>query len=286
MNAPTVHLVDDDASLLRGLSRMLFASGYPVRIFESAAEFLATHGKIHRGCVVADLEMPEMNGLELQAALARSGNPLPVVFLTGHGEISVCVDAMKNGAQDFLTKPVCLEKLVAAVDRALAQDAAAFERISAKEKLELRFKRLTTRERQVLQHVVAGNHIQDQRMNYANNAREDWQNYGSASREDWQNHANQSQTQRQNAAASNQASRQQTSTTNQSQRQDAAAGAQASSQQSQAARQSAAQQNQAARQAAAARLAGQIRRSYIKGMMKARGCRLVPAPPEKPAPKK
>lgn len=156
MTAPTVHLVDDDASLLRGLSRMLSASGYSVQTFESAAEFLAIHGRLHRGCVVADLEMPKMNGLELQAALARSGNPLPVVFLTGHGEISVCVDAMKNGAQDFLTKPVCLEKLVAAVDRALAQDAAAFERISAREKLELRFKRLTTREQQVLQHVVAG----------------------------------------------------------------------------------------------------------------------------------
>jgi FixJ family two-component response regulator len=156
MTSPTVHLVDDDASLLRGLSRMLSASGYPVRTFESAAGFLATHGGHRRGCVVADLEMPHMNGLELQAALAHSGNPLPVVFLTGHGQISSCVDAMKNGAQDFLTKPVCLEKLVAAVDRALAQDAAAFERISARENLELRFKRLTTRERQVLEHVVAG----------------------------------------------------------------------------------------------------------------------------------
>ena len=156
MTAPTVHLVDDDASLLRGLSRMLSASGYPVRTFASSAEFLATHNGQVRGCVVADLEMPEMNGLELQAALGQSCNPLPVVFLTGHGEISVCVDAMKSGAEDFLAKPVCLEKLVAAVDRALEQDAAAFERISAREKLELRFKRLTPRERQVLQHIVAG----------------------------------------------------------------------------------------------------------------------------------
>lgn len=156
MTAPTVHLVDDDASLLRGLSRMLSASGYSVQTFESAAGFLATHGRLHRGCVVADLEMPEMNGLELQAALARSGNPLPVVFLTGHGNIPKCVDAMKQGARDFLTKPVSLEKLVAAVELAMAQDVAAFERISAREKLELRFKRLTTRERQVLEHVVAG----------------------------------------------------------------------------------------------------------------------------------
>lgn len=156
MTSPTVHLVDDDASLLRGLSRVLSASGYPVRTFASSAEFLATHNGQVRGCVVADLEMPEMNGLELQAALAQSCNPLPVVFLTGHGEISVCVDAMKNGAEDFLTKPVCLEKLVSAVDRALEQDAAAFERISARDKLELRFKRLTARERQVLQHIVAG----------------------------------------------------------------------------------------------------------------------------------
>lgn len=135
---------------------MLSASGYSVRTFASAAAFLATHGSQDRGCVVADLEMPDMNGLQLQAALAQGGNPLPVVFLTGHGEISICVDAMKHGAEDFLTKPVCLEKLIAAVDRALAQDAAAFERISSRETLERRLKRLTTRERQVLQHVLAG----------------------------------------------------------------------------------------------------------------------------------
>jgi FixJ family two-component response regulator len=100
--------------------------------------------------------MPDMNGLELQAALAHGGNPLPFVFLTGHGDIATCVDAMQQGAEDFLTKPVSLEKLVPAVERAMAKDAATFERISHREKLLRHFKRLTPREREVLDHVLAG----------------------------------------------------------------------------------------------------------------------------------
>jgi len=156
MNSPTVHLVDDDTSLLRGLSRMLVAAGYAVRTFDSAADFLAWHGMPYRGCVVADLQMPDMNGLELQAALAHGGNPLPFVFLTGYGDIATCIDAMQQGAEDFLTKPVSLEKLVPAVERAMAKDAATFERISHREKLLRHFKRLTPREREVLGHVLAG----------------------------------------------------------------------------------------------------------------------------------
>jgi RNA polymerase sigma factor (sigma-70 family) len=156
MNSPTVHLVDDDTSLLRGLSRMLVAAGYAVRTFDSAADFLAWHGMPYRGCVVADLQMPDMNGLELQAELAHGGNPLPFVFLTGYGDISTCVNAMQQGAEDFLTKPVSLEKLVPAVERAMARDAANFERISHREKLLRLFKRLTPREREVLDHVLAG----------------------------------------------------------------------------------------------------------------------------------
>lgn len=95
---PTVFIVDDDASMLRALSRLLTLAGYAVEAFASAPEFLAWHQPSDRGCVLADLRMPHMSGLELQAALARSGNPLPVIFLTAHGDIPTSVYAMKGGA--------------------------------------------------------------------------------------------------------------------------------------------------------------------------------------------
>jgi FixJ family two-component response regulator len=153
---PTVYIVDDDASMLRALSRLLTLAGYAVQAFPSAPELLASHQPSHRGCVIADLRMLPMNGLELQAALARSGNPLPIIFLTAHGDIPTSVQAMKGGAEDFLTKPVQKEKLLAAVERALATDAASFEQDGRRRELQRRFDRLTTREREVLALVTAG----------------------------------------------------------------------------------------------------------------------------------
>ena len=152
----TVFVVDDDASMLRALSRLLTLAGYAVQAFPSATELLAGHQSSHRGCVVADLRMPSMNGLELQAALARSGNPLPVIFLTAHGDIPTSVHAMKGGAEDFLTKPVQKEKLLAAVQRALVNDAAAFAQDARQHELQRRFDLLTPREREILALVVAG----------------------------------------------------------------------------------------------------------------------------------
>ena len=152
----TVFVVDDDASMLRALSRLLTLAGYAVQAFPSATELLAGHQSSHRGCVVADLRMPSMNGLELQAALARSGNPLPVIFLTAHGDIPTSVHAMKGGAEDFLTKPVQKEKLLAAVQRALVNDAAAFAQDARQHELQRRFDLLTPRERESLALVVAG----------------------------------------------------------------------------------------------------------------------------------
>ena len=101
---PTVHIVDDDASFLTATSRLLRASGFAVRTFESASDFLTQRGEDAPGCVLADVRMPGMNGLELQSALARSSNPLPILFLTGHGDIPSSVRAMRDGAEDFLEK--------------------------------------------------------------------------------------------------------------------------------------------------------------------------------------
>jgi len=153
---PTVFVVDDDASMLRALSRLLTLEGYAVQAFPSAPELLASHQPSHRGCVIADLRMLPMNGLELQAALARSRNPLPIIFLTAHGDIPTSVHAMKGGAEDFLTKPVQKEKLLAAVERALATDAASFEQDARRRELQRRFDLLTTREREVLALVTVG----------------------------------------------------------------------------------------------------------------------------------
>ena len=153
---PIVHVVDDDASLRTALSRLLTLVGYEVQTFASATEFLARHGPQNRGCVVADLRMPGMSGLELQAALARGGNPLPVIFLTGHGDIPTSVHAMKGGAEDFLTKPVQKEKLLPAVERALAKDAAATRQNAHLRELRRHFELLTPREREVLHQIAAG----------------------------------------------------------------------------------------------------------------------------------
>jgi len=153
---PIVYVVDDDPSVLRALSRLLTLTGHAVETFPSATDFLARHQPTNRGCVVADLRMPGPSGLDLQSALARSGNPLPVVFLTGHGDIPTSVHAMKAGAEDFLTKPPRKEDLLAAVARALTRDAAAFEKDAHQRELHERFASLTPREREILTHVVAG----------------------------------------------------------------------------------------------------------------------------------
>lgn len=153
---PKVHLVDDDASLLRALTRLLGMAGHTVAAFSSATEFLAAHGPQCRGCVLVDLRMPGMNGLELQTALAQSGNPLPVIFLTGHGDIPTSVHAIKDGAEDFLTKPVKKDELLQAVDRALARDERTCMERGRIENLRRRFGTLTPREGEVLRHVIAG----------------------------------------------------------------------------------------------------------------------------------
>ncbi len=99
-----VHLVDDDASFLTSMARLLRASGYVVKTFASAADFLSQLHPDAAGCVIADLRMPGQSGLDLQDALAKAGCPMPIVFLTGQGDIPASVRAMRHGAEDFLTK--------------------------------------------------------------------------------------------------------------------------------------------------------------------------------------
>ena len=154
--APIVHIVDDDVSFLAATSRLLRASGFAVKTFASVSKFLAQRDVDAAGCVVADLQMPGLNGLDLQTALGRTRNPLPIVFLTGHGDIPTSVRAMRGGAEDFLTKTVPKAALLQAIRRALARDAREREERARRREVCARFEKLTAREREVLGHVVRG----------------------------------------------------------------------------------------------------------------------------------
>ena len=127
-----------------------------MKTFSSASDFLAQRDMDAPGCVVADLQMPGMNGLDLQSALARTRNPLPILFLTGHGDIPSTVRAMRGGAVDFLEKRAPKEKLLDAVRRALARDAREREERARQRELRARFDALSERELEVLAHVVQG----------------------------------------------------------------------------------------------------------------------------------
>lgn len=155
-NVPVVFVIDDDAAFLAGIERLLRASGYAVRCFGSGAEFLATRPSDSAGCVVADLQMPGMDGIALQAALAGSDEPLPVVFLTGQGDIPTSVRAMRQGAEDFLTKTAPKDEVLAAIERALARDARQRTERMRQRELRARFEKLTPREWEVLGHVLRG----------------------------------------------------------------------------------------------------------------------------------
>ena len=155
--APSIiHLVDDDPSFRKALTRLLRAANYDVRSYASAAEFVASRMPGEAGCIILDLQMPGVSGLELQQSIAGTDEPLPIIFLTGNGNIPASVRAMKAGAIDFLTKPVERETLLRAVGNALERDAA--ERISRANLRDLRgrYQTLTAREREVLAHVVGG----------------------------------------------------------------------------------------------------------------------------------
>jgi len=153
---PIVFVVDDYAPGRKSISRLLRAAGFVVASFASAQEFLAQYDPAACGCLVLDLAMPDIGGLELQSILADKGSFLPIIFLTAHGDVSTSVQAMKHGAVDFLTKPVDDEDLLTAVRVAIEKD-----RVLRREQAELveireRLATLTRREREVLEYVVAG----------------------------------------------------------------------------------------------------------------------------------
>ncbi len=154
--APTVYLVDDDPDLLKALQRLLQSAGLQATPFDSAQAFLDGHDRAAPGCLVLDLSMPGLNGLELQRELEQLGSPLPIVFLTGRGDIAATVQAMKHGATDFLTKPVDDTELLAAIHEALATDRQRRRGHDERDHIAERLAALTERERQVLQQVVAG----------------------------------------------------------------------------------------------------------------------------------
>jgi FixJ family two-component response regulator len=152
----TVFIVDDDTSYLRSVGRLLRAVGYSVQAFESARDFLARPAPEEAGCVVADLQMPGLNGLELQETLGRTANPLPFIFLTGQGDIPTTVRAMRGGAEDFLTKRAPKEKLLEAVERALERGRLERRQRARLADLRRRFEGLSRREMEVLGRVVRG----------------------------------------------------------------------------------------------------------------------------------
>lgn len=153
---PLVRIVDDDASLLRALTRRLESEGFRIAPFPSVAAFLADRHPDDPGCLVLDLQLPGESGLELQDELRRTGDALPIVFLTGHGDLSSSVRAMKRGAVDFLTKPVDGETLVAAVREAIDRDLDTRAARRQRAEIQARYDMLTTRERQVFALIARG----------------------------------------------------------------------------------------------------------------------------------
>lgn len=152
----TVFVVDDDPSFLASMSRWLRAFGYSIESYSSAMEFLTQRPKQAAGCVITDLRMPGMGGMELQQALERSGNPLPIIFLTGHGDIPASVQAMRYGAEDFLVKTAEKKEILDAIERALARDILERHQHQSQRELRQRFEQLTPRQNQVLTHVLRG----------------------------------------------------------------------------------------------------------------------------------
>jgi FixJ family two-component response regulator len=155
---PTIHLVDDDPSTLRALSRSLRSAGYQVERFSSAEEFLLFRSTSPDapGCAIVDLKLPGLSGLELQDSLREQKDLLPVIFLTGYGDVPSSVRAMKHNAVDFLTKPVCIDDLLAAVQRAFAANTSAREAWHQKQQILSHYEKLTPREREVMALVVRG----------------------------------------------------------------------------------------------------------------------------------
>jgi FixJ family two-component response regulator len=153
---PVVFLVDDEPSILDALSRLLRVEGFAVRTWNSGVKFLQEHQTEIPGCLVADVRMPGLDGLELQRALRNSGSERPIVFVTGQGDIPMTVQAMKAGAVSFLSKPVRGTEFVAAVREAISKDESIRAARQERRDVEMRVEKLTRRELQVLKLITRG----------------------------------------------------------------------------------------------------------------------------------
>ncbi|MGR9000441.1 MAG: response regulator transcription factor [Gammaproteobacteria bacterium] len=153
---PTVFIVDDDLAVLKALARLLRSAGLNVAVFASPQEFLEHYEQNAPGCLVLDVAMPQINGLELHQSLTAQGINLPVIFLTGHGDIPMSVRAIKQGAVDFLTKPVHDCDLIEAIHNAIEKDRTDRKAQAESNEIQQRLATLTPREREVLSHVVSG----------------------------------------------------------------------------------------------------------------------------------
>lgn len=153
---PTVFVVDDDASIREGLSSLVRSIGLSVETFSSAKEFLQHKRSEAPACLVLDVRLPGLSGMELQRELAVAGNQIPVIFITGHGDVPMSVRAMKAGAVEFLTKPFRDQDLLDAVQQAIERDTEALKQRSKTGELRTRYETLTPREREVMRFVVQG----------------------------------------------------------------------------------------------------------------------------------
>lgn len=154
--APTAYVVDDDESI-RTLWRWLMESnGIPVKTFATAAEFIESYHNGSAGCLVLDLRLPGMSGLELQEYLNSRDIEIPIVFVTGHGDVPAAVSALKGGAVDFIQKPFSYKDVLSVIEKAFERDAAIRERRSRESLIAARLAALTDREREVLQRIIEG----------------------------------------------------------------------------------------------------------------------------------
>jgi FixJ family two-component response regulator len=155
-NVDIVYVVDDEPEMRKALARLLRSEGFEVRPFSSAGDFLTAYRASETACLILDVAMPDLDGLELQRRLTEAGAPIPILFLTGHGDIPMSVRAIKAGAVDFLAKPVNDADLLRSVRTGLRQAASEKANREMTSQLTARFAKLTAREREVMAHVVAG----------------------------------------------------------------------------------------------------------------------------------
>jgi two-component system, LuxR family, response regulator FixJ len=156
MTAPGVYIIDDQQAVREALAEMLRLFGYNVESFPSADAFLARVGAVPAGCIVADVRMPGMDGIELVRELARRRIGLPVVLISGHADVPMAVAAIKAGAEDFIEKPIDDAHLLAAINRCFARALDSLSRDQSLDDLRERFDRLTPREKEVMDLVVEG----------------------------------------------------------------------------------------------------------------------------------